>query len=139
MEKRNTQQKKVIRETLQKMHCHPTASMVADRLAQEGSPASRATVFRVLSEMADQGQIRRVRLQNNDMHYDDNASPHYHFQCRKCGRIEDVSIPYMTELNLQSAEHGNLIEDHDLQFIGICAACRETGQKQPAPQVDSGE
>ncbi len=129
MEKRNTYQKKVIRETLEKMHCHPTASMVADQLAREGSPASRATVFRVLSELADQGQIRRVRLQNNDMHYDDNASPHYHFQCRICGRIEDVMIPYMEELNQTSAEHGNLIEDHDLQFIGVCAECRRQENK----------
>ena len=73
-EKRTTHQKRAIRDALYTMDNHPTASMVAEYLSQDGQKVSRATVFRVLSDAADEGSITRVQLMGEDVRYDSGQS-----------------------------------------------------------------
>ncbi len=124
-DKRRTVQKKAISEALFHMDCHPTATMIADVLHESGQKASRATVFRVLSDAADEGLISRVQLCGEDVRYDCITAPHYHLHCTVCGKIEDYALPYMTELDNNVSESGFLIERHQIEFIGVCLDCRQ--------------
>ena len=122
-EKRTTHQKRAIRDALYKMDNHPTASMVAEHLAQDGQKVSRATVFRVLSDAADEGSITRVQLMGEDVRYDFRTEPHYHLHCRCCGRIADAVLPYMQDLDSQLEKNGFMTEKHEIEFIGLCCEC----------------
>lgn len=124
-EKRNTSQKMAIKEALEKMHNHPTATMVAEELAKDGNKASRATVFRVLSNAADEGLIGRVQISQEDVRYDGNPVRHYHMHCRICGKIVDCHLPYMENLNALASEDGFKAESNDIEFTGICADCQK--------------
>ncbi len=124
-EKRTTQQKRAIREALYKMDNHPTASMVAEHLSQDGKKVSRATVFRVLSDAADEGSVTRVQLLGEDVRYDYKTEPHYHLHCRCCGRITDAVLPYMQDLDSRLETNGFLTEKHEIEFIGLCRECAQ--------------
>ena len=50
---RNTLQKEIIHQTLCRMNCHPTASMVYEAVHRTHPTISRSTVFRVLGQMAE--------------------------------------------------------------------------------------
>ena len=129
-EKRTTHQKRAIREALYKMDNHPTASMVAEYLSQDGQKVSRATVFRVLSDAADEGSITRIQLLGEDVRYDYKTEPHYHLHCRCCGRIADAVLPYMQDLDSRSEMNGFLAEKHEIEFIGLCCECASQMKEQ---------
>ena len=124
-EKRKTSQKQAISDALIRMDCHPTATMIADELQEKGQKASRATVFRVLSDAAEEGKIRKVQLCGEDVRYDCNTKPHYHLHCLRCGKIEDYTLPYMLELDNMISDTGFMIKSHNIEFLGICRECRQ--------------
>ena len=129
-EKRTTHQKRAIQEALYKMDNHPTASMVAEHLSQDGQKVSRATVFRVLSDAADEGSITRVQLMGEDVRYDYKTEPHYHLHCRSCGRIADAVLPYMLDLDSRLEMNGFFTEKHEIEFIGLCCECAKRMKAQ---------
>ena len=129
-EKRTTHQKRAIRDALYTMDNHPTASMVAEHLSQDGQKVSRATVFRVLSDAADEGSITRVQLMGEDVRYDFRTEPHYHLHCRCCGRIADAVLPYMQDLDSRLEQNGFFTEKHEIEFTGLCRDCAERMKEQ---------
>lgn len=129
-EKRTTHQKRAIRDALYTMDNHPTASMVAEYLSQDGQKVSRATVFRVLSDAADEGSITRVQLMGEDVRYDFRTEPHYHLHCRCCGRIADAVLPYMQDLDSRLEQNGFFAEKHEIEFTGLCRDCAERMKEQ---------
>ena len=129
-EKRTTHQKRAIRDALYTMDNHPTASMVAEYLSQDGQKVSRATVFRVLSDAADEGSITRVQLMGEDVRYDFRTEPHYHLHCRCCGRIADAGLPYMQDLDSRLEKSGFFTEKHEIEFTGLCRDCAERMKEQ---------
>lgn len=129
-EKRTTHQKRAIRDALYTMDNHPTASMVAEYLSQDGQKVSRATVFRVLSDAADEGSITRVQLMGEDVRYDFRTEPHYHLHCRCCGRIADAVLPYMQDLDSRLEQNGFFAEKHEIEFTGLCRDCAERLKEQ---------
>ena len=63
--RRNTQQKEVIRHTLCRMCCHPTAVAVFEEVRRTHPTISRSTVYRVLGQLTEEGEIlRRWRWRN---------------------------------------------------------------------------
>ena len=123
-DKRRTNQKNAIREALFRLDNHPTASMVAEELSGDVHKASRATVFRVLADAADEGRISRLQLLGEDVRYDYKTEPHYHLHCVRCGRIWDSPMPYNSALNAAASDNGFLVENHLIEFRGICTECR---------------
>ena len=68
--KRNTIQKQIVFDVLTKMHNHPSAGMVYEAVNAEYPNISRATVFRILAEAADEGKILRLKLNDSTDRYD---------------------------------------------------------------------
>ena len=124
--KRNTIQKQIVFEVLTKMHNHPSAGMVYEAVNAEYPNISRATVFRILAEAADEGRILRLKLNDSNDRYDTTTFHHHHIVCRECGHVADVDIN-VDEKNLidQAVGHeGFLVEKSHIEFVGICSKCR---------------
>ena len=79
-----------IYETLLNNVVHPSAEYIYDILRQANSNISLATVYRNLNKMAQIGRIKKINGLEDRAHFDHNTFEHYHFICRKCGRIYDI-------------------------------------------------
>ena len=124
MAERNTIQKKIIKDTLYAMKSHPTADEVANEVHKNYPDISRATVFRVLNNLADSGEALKVHINNGADHFDHNTFPHYHVHCKVCGKTADVDFAYVSDLekNIKDA-CGFVITGYSLQFDGLCSDC----------------
>lgn len=125
-EKRNTYQKRMILEALCEMKNHPTAYMVFERLQEKGTNISKSTVYRNLSEAAQEGIITKLSITDSDVRFDGNTMPHYHIRCRKCNAVFDSKIPYQKQLDefAQQADE-SCITNHMIEFSGICEECQK--------------
>jgi len=125
MVKRNTMQKKLVEGAVKSLRTHPTAEEVYDFITERYPEISRATVYRNLRQLAEDGEIRRIEVPGAADRYDLNVSQHYHIQCKLCGRFTDIDIPYISDLDEMVAQMTDFdMESHDIVFKGICPRCR---------------
>ena len=125
MTSRNTVQRTIIAGALRELANHPTADEVYEAVHEEHPTIGRATVYRTLGRLADEGAIGRVRINNGADRFDHRPFAHYHVRCVRCGRVDDVMIPLLGDVD-EAAEKasGYKITSHSLQFDGICPACQ---------------
>ena len=119
MKNRNTMQRRLVLET--------NAESIYQAVAAKHPQISKATVYRNLKLLAQQGAILHIPLPSDADCYDFNIKPHYHFQCRMCHRVFDVALPYQEQLCslVQTNQSGFLVEQHQIVFSGICPDCNQ--------------
>ena len=123
---RNTVQRKIILDVVQKMHSHPTAEEVYQEVHKEHPSISKATVYRNLHQLAGEGTVSSLLIQGSPERFDDRLSRHYHFRCKVCGSVFDVDMDYISGINdaVQRA-YGFQVDEHDVLFKGICPKCKQ--------------
>ena len=105
MPTRNTVQRAIIADELACLANHPTADEVYESVHEEHPTISRATVYRTLNRLSDEGKIGRVRINNGADRFDHRSFPHYHVRCVRCGRVDDVMIdPIGEDVNEAAAK-----------------------------------
>ena len=119
-----SRQREAILEELQKRHDHPTADLLYRSLRESFPRISLGTVYRNLNLLADLGQISRIRCEEGMEHFDCDTCDHYHFVCRSCGKILDLPMDIITDLDARAESAGvGSVETHSLLFYGRCSAC----------------
>ena len=126
MTKRNTLQKGIVSDVFSSMTNHPSAGMVYDAVHEKYPGISRATVYRILAEAAEEGVIQRLKLSDANDRYDITLGKHYHVTCRGCGAVADVKLKLELEDIEKNAEgeQGFLVEGFHVEFSGLCEECR---------------
>ena len=105
---------------------HPTAETIYENLRKEYPKISLGTVYRNLSLLTDLGEIQTISTGVGPDRFDGNADPHYHFICKKCGRVLDLKMKGMEHINLLAQhEFSGSIEGHTVFFYGSCEECME--------------
>ena len=131
MARRNTVQQAVIAEKLGELHgMHPTADDVYAAVAAHYPTISKATVYRALNRMSEDGSALRVSVPDGADRFDDTLSPHYHVQCVACGRVDDVCLAggaASFDLCGMVSAPGYDLCGYDLLFKGMCPACKKAG------------
>ena len=122
-----SRQREAIKRFLMTRTDHPTADTVYVNIKKEFPNISLGTVYRNLSLLASIGEISKISCGDNSDHFDPNTEPHYHFYCRHCGCVQDISIPANPSLDqeAQKAFDGQ-IDSHSICFYGICKTCLES-------------
>ena len=125
-QKRNTLQKGIVFDVFQEMHNHPSAGMVYEEVAKKHPEISKATVYRILADAAEEGRILRLKLSDADDRYDVTLGRHFHVVCRKCGAVADVTSDFCTENILRDTAgcENFCVEDFHIEFKGVCEKCR---------------
>ena len=119
-----SRQREAILEELRKRHDHPTADLLYRSLRESFPRISLGTVYRNLNLLADLGQISRIRCEEGMEHFDCDTRDHYHFVCRSCGKILDLPMDIITDLDARAESAGvGSVETHSLLFYGRCSAC----------------
>ena len=128
---RNTIQRTLVYQTVQKLANHPTADEVYNAVGKKHPNISKATVYRNLNGLVAQGLMGRVHVPDAADKFDHRIEPHYHIFCRKCGAFADAGEGYDQSLDERIAlATGFKSPHHDLFFTGLCASCAAQEQNE---------
>lgn len=124
MNKRNTIQKEVVATIVKDACNHPTAEMVFDKAKEQLPNISLGTVYRILKEMAREGEIREVACKDAPSRFDKTTMDHGHFQCVRCGKVEDIFVN-LDKIDSSVIDFGTrVVLETQLYFNGICEECK---------------
>ncbi len=121
---RLTTQRQIILEELGKVTSHPTANEVYDMVRKRLPRIGLGTVYRNLELMADNGIILKLEVGGTQKRFDATVTPHYHIRCISCGKVNDIDIPVIEDINKTAAEMSQYqVLGHHIEFSGICKEC----------------
>lgn len=124
---RLTPQRREIFERAFATHEHFTAEMFLSWLRDDGSTASRATLYRTLGLLVEGGFLEELDVGTGESWYEHvlGHQHHDHLICTQCGRIEEFTEPRIEALQEEIAHsRGFTLESHDLRLLGTCKRCR---------------
>ena len=125
---RTTAPRRAVDELIARRPGHFTAAELIADARDRGVEVGRATVFRTLDLLAEQGALERIDLPTGEHAYVSCAprDHHHHVVCRSCGRSVEVA-----DRGLQSVveeighRSGFRVESHRLELYGLCPDCAE--------------
>jgi Fe2+ or Zn2+ uptake regulation protein len=133
MNVRNTKQRQAIFEAIENHDGHLTADEIYRLVKRRFPRLSLGTVYRNLRVLVAQGGLRELDFGMAVTYFETAKNSHYHLICRVCGSIADADIPVERGLHSVAGQARNLggfrIEEHRLDFIGVCAACQSKPRK----------
>ena len=133
MGKYQTEQKKRL---LSYMEAHRQTQYSAEELsellrADDGKAPGKSTVYRLVSELAEEGVLRRFgKSSGSGWTYQYHSAPgcadHLHLKCEKCGALLHLECGLSEELLSHIAnEHGFTVDNGKTVLFGLCADCRK--------------
>lgn len=123
---RMTKQKQLILDILHSTKSHPTADWVYEQARKAIPDISLGTVYRNLNVLKENNEIMELNYGSTFSRFDGNPENHYHFVCEKCGRVDDVDIPFQDEVNrLVTKIYGGEVAYHRMEFYGTCTDCQK--------------
>ena len=127
--KRNTIQRLLVLEAVNKLQCHATADEIYRTIVKEHPNISRATVYRNLNSLSESGDIRKREIPGGPDRFDHICDDHCHVKCEKCGRLFDVDMDYVVglEKNIKN-DHGFTFTGYDIIFRGVCPDCKKLSE-----------
>ena len=131
-QKRNTVQKGIVFEVFREMHNHPSAGMVYEAVHEKYPEISKATVYRLLADAAEEGSVLRLKLAQADDRYDVTLGTHHHVVCRECGAVADVDATINEGDLLMMAKgcENFRVDDIHMEFTGVCERCQQRLENQ---------
>ncbi len=69
---------------------HLSADQILERLRQEGSAVSKATVYNTMHLFAEKGLVREVNVDPSRTFFDSTTRPHHHFFNIDTGELSDI-------------------------------------------------
>ncbi len=128
---RLTTQRQIILEELGKVTSHPTANEVYDMVRKRLPRIGLGTVYRNLELMAETGIILKLEVGGTQKRFDATVDPHYHIRCLSCGKVDDIAIPVMSDINKTAAALSNYqVLGHHIEFSGICSECSNAKEEE---------
>ncbi len=125
-EKRQTIQKGLVWEAVTTATNHPNAEQIYENIVLKHPSISRATVYRNLNMLVDEGKVKRIRVLGGPDHFDRTLGNHYHIQCTACKQVSDIEVFDDIDLCAKNVEtFGYVLESYEIVFNGICPDCQK--------------
>lgn len=131
-----TRQRAVVLELL-KAHSgeHFTAEEIVTLLERHGRPVGKATVYRCLDRLIEQGSVKKYQFGEGKsacFEYQPGPLPqHYHLKCAYCGALTHLKCGYLDKLPEHVyKEHGFELDAAQIMLVGCCAQCAEKRRAQ---------
>ncbi len=121
---RNTTQRAVILDVVERAEGHLTAAEIYERVRREDSRIAYGTVYRTLHLLAEHDLIQELTFADQASRFDKRTDRHDHVHCSVCGAIEDVDVPVALLAQHVAAERSSYdIVSHHTVFVGTCPEC----------------
>jgi Fe2+ or Zn2+ uptake regulation protein len=101
-------------------------NFTAEELASELDSIGRATVYRTLKLLLDQGLVCRIVMGDGSVSYRAaHKAHHHHIVCVSCGATEDVRMNDVEDVlaGVRNATEYDIV-GHRIEVYGICPRCR---------------
>src|SRR3954447_8247465 len=124
---RETGPRRAVAELIAARNGHFTANDLLNDARERDLKIGRATVFRTLDLLADQGALERLDLPSGEHAYVACAPQdhHHHVVCRSCGASVEVSDSGLQAVVRHiGAQSGFRIDSHRLELYGLCPNCQ---------------
>ena len=99
---------------------HPTAEAVHAVVTAEMPSVSLRTVYQVLNDLTEMGEIHALDLGTGAARFDPNVDAHHHLVCTGCGKVRDV---YVDAVAVPAAAPGFTVDSAEVVFRGRCDDC----------------
>ena len=128
--RRQTRQRSLIWDVLaQAEGGHLSAAGVELAVRAAGAPLHRATIYRTLDRLVDDGLLVRTNLGSDGSQYEIAHAHHHHLVCESCGRVEHISHDTVRRaIERIEADSGFELAGACLSLQGRCAGCRVATQ-----------
>jgi len=122
---RITKQRQVILEQLKTHKDHPGADIIYAEVREIIPRISLGTVYRNLEKLAESGNILKIASGTGHNRFDPEPTPHPHFRCLACGKVEDlpfdVAVP-QPDMEMEWVKNRK-ITGATLEYYGYCTDC----------------
>lgn len=105
---------------------HPTIDDVYNGLCKQIPTLSKTTVYNTLRMLSEKRAAQMITIDEHRVCYDGNTDSHVHFFCKKCGKVIDLMDEKAPQLKRRKIVDGNIVEEEQLYYKGICAECAKT-------------
>ncbi|GEE02896.1 transcriptional regulator FurA [Gordonia spumicola] len=122
-------------------HPHSDTEGILSGVRRTLDGVSRQAVYDVLRALTDAGLLRRIQPSGHVSLYETRiADNHHHLVCRVCGSVHDVDCAVGEAPCLAASdEHGFHIDEAEVIYWGVCAACADASdppaKADPAPHA----
>lgn len=124
-----TAPRRAVVETIANSHHVLDPQKIFEEARQRYPKLGLVTVYRTIEKLEELGLIQRVHQPDSCQSFFAAARGHQHpLICRECGRVEYFAGDHEIVENLSasvSSNSGYRIEDHWLQFFGLCMNCQQ--------------
>ena len=104
---------------------HPTAETVYLNIRRDFPNIRLGTAYHTLNLLAEIGELQKLSPGIGPDRFDGNPAPHYHFICRHCGCVMDLTVSGLDHINsLAGHDFDGEIEGHITYFYGTCPTCK---------------
>ncbi len=126
-----TPQRRMVFELLSADDSHPTAEEVYQRVLSIMPDISRTTVYNILHELVELGELALVGdLSEYGVRYDTHGGVHHHLFCMRCQTLVDINRDF-EGLELSKGEtSGYQIVKRQVTFYGYCPKCKGSKKAQ---------
>jgi Fur family ferric uptake transcriptional regulator len=105
-----------------------SATQIFERLHQDKVSIDLVTVYRTLHVLKDLGLVVQLDLHQEGLsRYElkEGRKHHHHIRCQICGHIVDLLLcPLKKVTKLIEQQTQFTIDDHTLEFTGLCPECQ---------------
>lgn len=84
---------------------------------------SLATIYKNINAMLEKLFVAEVKIPNAKSVYELTKELHSHLVCKKCNKIEDISLDTASLINEATKKSNFKLEDISVVFSGICQEC----------------
>jgi Fur family peroxide stress response transcriptional regulator len=104
---------------------HPDADEILRRVRVRIPTLSQDTVYRALAALVKRGLVEPV-MTPRATRFDPDRSPHHHFVCDHCGRLEDVGADVVQAPKVPEVLPGiGEVRAVHTEMCGLCVECRK--------------
>lgn len=102
-----------------------TPLTVEDIAAQLSGGINTTTIYRALDQFVTTGLVHQTHFRDGKTYYEFQNHHHHHIVCTSCGIKEEISLCIESSLPrvLKESKKFNQVQDHMLEFFGICQDC----------------
>lgn len=100
---------------------HPSAEEIFRGISELDPRLSRATIYNTLKTFSEVGLVRTLEFKDSENRYDVHLHDHAHFQCRSCGKLQDIDLP--TDFTSSPQLKGYVIDRQAVLLNGLCPEC----------------
>lgn len=124
----NTRQKEIIEQAVSKKKRDFSAKELYLELVKAGEDVSQTTIYRVVENMAEKGQLKKTLGPDSAVRYQYlkscNHFGHCYLKCNQCGRLKHIDCEDVSDLAAHiNTEHKFKIDESNIVINGTCRSC----------------